>query len=265
VGVIALILLLPLWRETISGRFVLEAADRAVIRAQVPGVITQVYVDEGQSVSQGAVLAQMRNLPLTSELEHTEADYSLASAQLTAAETRYGDTGTAHARREQFAQQTRLLSAETANLELKSPISGVVTTPRISDRVGSFTTLGTEVAEVADTRFMRARIYVSEYDLHKYQDDASARLHVDGMMGRWEAGKVQVSSTPSDIPSGLVDLTKFKGMRPPTFYKMDLFVSNSESRLKPGMVGVARIYGRRRSLGALTVREIADFFGRKIW
>jgi multidrug efflux pump subunit AcrA (membrane-fusion protein) len=263
--VLALLLFLPLWHESIDGRFVLEAADRALIRAQVPGVITNVYVDEGQSISEGAVVAQLRNLSLMSQAARTEADYRAASSEFNAAESRYADTGAARARREQFAEQSRLLSSQTANLELKSPISGVVTTPRIADQLGSFLPLGAEVAEVDDTRTMRARVYVSEYDLHKYRPDAPSRMQVDGMLGKWDAGKMQVSPAPSDIPLALVDLTKFKGMRAPTFYEMDLFVSNSDGRLKPGMIGTARIYGRRRSLAAFAGREIADFFGRKVW
>ena len=112
---------------------------------------------------------------------------------------------------------------------------------------------------------MRARIYVSEYEMHKYRRDSRGCLHVDGVLGKWEAAKVQVSATSSETPPGLIDLTKFKGMRPPTFYEMDLWVSNLDGRLKPGMVGTARVYGQRRSLAGLTSRGIADFLGRKLW
>jgi len=262
---VGVFVLLPLWRESTSGRFVLEAADRAVIRAQVPGTVTAVYVDEGQMVSRGAVLAQLRNLPLTSKFARTDADYQTSSLEFNTAESHYADTGAVLAKRDQLAQQTRLLASETANLELKSPISGIVTTPRIADRLGTFVTEGTEVAEVADTTTMRARIYVSEYDMHKYRPDAHGRLHVDGILGKWDAGNVQVSAASSEIAPGLIDLSKFRGMRPPTFYEMDLIVGNPDGRLKPGMVGAGRVYGQRRSLAGFAYREIAAFLGRKVW
>ena len=63
----------------------------------------------------------------------------------------------------------------------------------------------------------------------------------------------------------MIDLTKFTGMRPPTFYQIDLWANNPDGKLKPGMTGTARIYGQRRSLAGLAYREIADFLGRKIW
>jgi putative peptide zinc metalloprotease protein len=264
VGIAALIFL-PLWRESIAGRFVLEAAEHAVIRTQVPGVVTKVFVDEGQSVSQGAVLAQLRNLSLTSKLARAQTDYRVATAEFNAAESHYADAGATLVRRDQLALQAHLLTSEAGNLELKSPISGIVTTPRVGDRVGSFVTEGTEMIEVADIRTMRARIYASEYDMYKYRADVRGRLQVDGMLGKWDAGKLQVSEASSEIAPGLIDLSKFKGMRPPTFYEMDLWVSNPGQRLKPGMVGTARIYGRRRTLAGFAYRQIADFFGRKLW
>jgi hypothetical protein len=74
-----------------------------------------------------------------------------------------------------------------------------------------------------------------------------------------------VSPASTEIAPGLIDLSKFKGMRPPTFYEMDLWVTNSDGKLKPGMVGTARMYGQRRSLAGLAYREIADFVGRRVW
>jgi putative peptide zinc metalloprotease protein len=259
------LLVLPFWRESISGRFILEGASHVVIRAQVPGMVTKVYVDEGQVVSPGTVLARLRNLSLASKLARTEADYRTQSSEFNAAELHHGDAGTALARRNQFDQQTRLLTAETANLALKSPISGIVTTPRIGDRLGNYLTEGAELAEVADIRTMRARIYVSEYDMYRYRSDAHGRVQVDGILGEWDAVKVQVSPVASQIPPELIDASKFKGMRPPTFYEMDLLLGNPGCRLKPGMVGTGRVYGQRRSVAGFAYREITAFFGRKIW
>jgi putative peptide zinc metalloprotease protein len=265
IAAVVVFCVVPVWRESIGGSFVLEAADRAVLRTQVPGRVTKVYADEGQSVSQGQLLVQLRSLPLASKQALTQAGLHQASAELNAAEARYQDTGAALLQRDQFAQQALSAASESSELELKSPIAGIVTTPRLGDQLGNFLKEGTEVAEVADLRTMRARIYVSEYEMHKYRRDSSGCLHVDGVLGKWEAGKVQVSPTSSATPLGLVDLSKFKGMRPPTFYEMDLWVSNIDLRLKPGMVGTARVYGQRRSLAGLTSRGIADFLGRKLW
>jgi putative peptide zinc metalloprotease protein len=258
-------LLLPVSRESISGRFVLEAADRAMIRAQVAGTVEKVYADEGQTITSGATLVQLRNVPLESKRARSEADYRSAAAGVNAAELHYAGTGAALQKRDQLAQESRILASEVATLELKTPITGVVTTPRVADRLGSYVTAGTELAEVVDTRTMRARIYVSEYEMYKYRPHSVARLHVDGIFGKWDAGALTVSPTSSEIAPGLLDLSKFKGMRPPTFYAIDLMVKNEDGRLKPGMVGAARLYGRRRSIAGFIYQAVADFAGRKLW
>jgi multidrug resistance efflux pump len=262
---LVVVLLLPFWRESVGGRFVLEAADHAVVRAQVPGVVTKVYADEGQSLSKGGLLAELRSLPLTSRFARNEADLRMASAEFKASESRYGDRGTAWARRNQLERQNEALAAEAAQLQLKSPISGIVTTPRVADQLGNFVKEGTEIAEVADVHTMRARIYVSEYEMYKLRPDSSGRLQVDGILGTWDAQKMQVSAAPSEIGAGLIDLSKFKGMHPPTFFEMDLWVGNPNGRLKPGMVGTARVYAGRRSVAGFAYREISDVLGRKVW
>lgn len=260
-----LLLLLPLRRESINGKFVLEAAERAVLRTQVPGRVTSLLVEEGQPVNPGDLVAQLQNLPLASQQAQTEARLQAASAEFFSSQSRYRDTGSALVHHEQLNTQASVLATEATNLELRSPIAGVITSPRVHDQLGTFLKEGTEIAEVSDTRFMRARIYVSEYDMYKYRPGSQAVLQVSGLLGRWKANKLQISPEATEIAPGLIDLTKFKGMRPPAFYEMDLWVNNASGELKPGMAGTARIYGRRRSLAGSAYREMADFFGRKVW
>ena len=69
--------------------------------------------------------------------------------------------------RDRLARQTEELASEVAKLDLRSPISGVVLTPRVSDRLGTYVVEGTELVEVADLNTLRARIYLSEHDMYK--------------------------------------------------------------------------------------------------
>jgi len=258
-------LFLPLWRQSISGRFILEASDRAVIRAQVAGTVEKVYAEEGQTITSGAPLVQLRNVALDARRSLSEVDYRMAVAGVNSAELHHAGMGMALQKRDQFAQEARILASEVATLELKTPISGVVTTPRLSDRLGSYVTAGTELVEVDDTRIMRSRIFISEYEMYKYHPNSVARLQVDGTFRKWDAGSLTVSPTASEIAPGLLDLEKFNGMRSPAFYAIDLLVNNRDGALKEGMVGTARVYGRRSSIAGFCYRAVADFAGRKLW
>jgi putative peptide zinc metalloprotease protein len=262
---IAAVLFLPLKRDSVAGRFVLEPSTRAVVRAVVPGIVTKVYADEGQSVVVGDPLLRLRNLPLQTRLAHSEADYTVASARARSAALRYGDFGPAIKEQERLSRQTSELSSEAANLDLRSPIPGVVLTPRVSDRLGSYVTAGTALAEVADLSQVRARIYVSEHEMYKLRVGSPATLEVQGIFKNWNARALTISPVSAEPDPGLEDQSQYKGMRPPNFYSADLLVANQDGKLKPGMSGTARIYGQRRSLAGFILQEVMNFVDRKVW
>ncbi len=264
-GCAVLILLLPVFHESAQGRFVLEAKERAVVRALVGGTVTEVHVVEGQNVAAGFPLLQMRNLPLQSQLARATAEYQLGSSRAANAMLHYADFGMAAQDRDRLAEQTKNLTGEAAGLGLRSPISGVVVTPRVADQMGSYVVPGNELVEIADVSALRARIYVSEHDMYKLRLGANGRLMVDGGLAVWSAQVTAIAPLSAGISPGLIDLSKYAGMSAPNFYVVDLIVANPVNELKPGMVGTARVYGVRRSLAGLMGREIANFFGRKFW
>jgi multidrug resistance efflux pump len=227
--------------------------------------VTAVYADEGQPITAGAPLVQLRNVALESKLARSQADFEVANATAATALLRNTDLGAAVNDRERLAQQTEELASEVAKLDLRSPISGVVLTPRVRDRLGAYLVEGTELVEVADLNAVRARIYLSEHDMYKLLPNSYARFEVDGTFGLREARGLTLAPQSAQIPQGLIDLTKYKGLRAPNFYAAELLLDNPGGHLKPGMTGTARLYGRKTSLALLAWRSAADFMGRKIW
>jgi hypothetical protein len=124
---------------------------------------------------------------------------------------------------------------------------------------------GTELLEVDDLNRMRARIYVPEQDMFKFGIGAAARLNVNGMIDTKTAWVAAIGQDSSEIDPGLADVSKYKGLRPPNFYIVDLLVENPDMQLKPGTIGMARIYGPRRSLGGFALRGAVRMFARKLW
>jgi putative peptide zinc metalloprotease protein len=262
---VVVFLLLPLWHERIEGRFVLEPAERALVRNVVPGSITEVLAREGISVVAGETLLRLRNLPLQSKVEIRESELAVASVKANQAAIRYANLGAAIEERNQVASQSRELELQARSLEVRSPMGGTVLTPRLADLLGAYVREGTELVEVADLSQMRARVYVSDYDMHQLHVGAGARLNIDGIPRIWEAKVATIMPISSEINPAIADVTKYKGLSPPTFYIADLEIANPQKRLKPGMIGAARIYGQRRSLGGHLARAITRFFGRKVW
>jgi putative peptide zinc metalloprotease protein len=260
-----LFLLLPLWRESVLSRFVLEPQNSATIRASVPGIVEAIYSSEGMYVQAGSPVASLRNLPLQSKFELSAADYQVAAMRATSAEFRYADAGAAIEHRNQVAKQSQNLAAQTAHLTLRSPISGVVLTPRLADREGVYLPEGAALVEIADLGVLRARIYVSEYDVSKVRAGAEARASVEGRAQKWTGKAIDIAPVSSEADPSLTASAKYKGLIPPSFYCVQLLIPNFDGALKPGMRGTARIYGRRRSLLGLGWQTVAHFFGRKLW
>jgi putative peptide zinc metalloprotease protein len=259
------LVLLPVRHQRTSGSFILEPAHRAIVRAAVPGLVEDVFAGEGMLVAAGQPLAKLRNMPLQSEVAETKAQYVVAAGRATLAGMRYENYGTTWKERERLAALSEQLGLKAANLEITSPISGTVLTARLPDRVGSYLTEGSELLEVGDLGTLRARIYVSEYDMHKVREGAPARLQVAGVPKIWEARVTAITPVSQASDPTLIDQTKFKGLHPPQFYGVEILVSNSGGSLKPGMSGVARVYGKRVSLAGLGLETLRIVLGRKIW
>jgi len=262
---VALVLLLPLWHDSVEAPFVIEPVQSAVVRNVVAGSVMHVYADEGMPVRAGEPLVQLRNLPLQSQVARVEADYQIASMEANSAALHYANLGTADQERDRLAKQARDLRAEAANLDVLSPISGLVLTPRVRDLLGSYVSSGTTLVEVADMSRMRARIFVSEHEVYRIAIGARARLGIDGFWSKVDARVLSLAPRSSGINPALAHASEYEGLATPNFYVAIVVVANSEGRFKPGMIGTARIYSARRSLAGLVWREGWRFFARKLW
>jgi putative peptide zinc metalloprotease protein len=264
---LAVLLALPVWKDSVAGKFVLEPKSEAVVRAHVPGKVSKVYVQEGEVVSKGAPLAMLANLPVESDLKNAQTRLQLASAEARDAELHYHGFGNALVEREQSARQYAQVAEMTAELELRAPIEGTVITPRVQDQLGAYLGAGNELLEIADLERMTARIYMSEYDMYKIGAGQTAKMQVDGILRRRDGQVVYVSARPTELPIWEVEESKQQTTRdaPPQFYFVDIVLENSKKDLKPGMTGVARIYGNRRSLAGMMLEVIENFWGRKFW
>jgi len=262
---LAVFLALPLWHDSATGRFMLEPVHRAVIRARVPGTIVQLDVREGQQVTAGDPLAVLRNIPLVSDFEDVRSRLTMASDKVSAASLHYSGYGEALKERQQLAAQVSQLSERNEALQLASPISGTVVSPRIGDLLGAYLQPGEQLLEVADLSSLRARIYISEWDMYKVQTGARARIQVQGFLKKWDADVEFISSAPTEMDPGLRGDNGLNGVNPPHFYLVDLNLQNPGFVLRPGMTGVARVYGERRSLAGMGWEAISNFWGRKLW
>ena len=137
---------------------------------------------------------RLRNLEMESAAAQAGADLRNASARATQASISYENFGPAEQERQQSTERHRNLAEEMKHLEVISPITGTVTTPRMRDLLGAYLKPGTEVAEVADLSTMTARIYVPEFSMRDVRVGAPVRLHAESQFASWAGTSVVAGS-----------------------------------------------------------------------
>jgi putative peptide zinc metalloprotease protein len=262
---VVLALFAPVWRETVTSRFVLEPEQRAVIRATVPGQITEVLTEEGSPIAAGTPVLRMRNAKLEEEAARSLADLSLAEANARQAQLNYADLG--HARSEQASQVERYRSffQQLAVLRIVSPISGVVMTPRIRNLAGSFVAEGTELAEVDDIQTLRARIFVPDFEIRRVTLGAPVSLKLESQFRPIRGRVASISAAPLDLAPGLLHVEPYKGIAPPPYYVATVLVPNAQGMIRVGTSGDAKILVRWRSSAWFLWENVREFVQRKVW
>ena len=265
VSVALLVLLLPLWRETVQGRLVLEPAQRAVVRIEVPGTVIETDAQEGQQVSPGAPLLRLQNLELESEAARVAADLRLASARAFQAQMQYADYASAESHRQELAARDQTLQEKLTRLTVSSPIDGIVVTPRVQDLLGMYLPAGTEAMEIVDTSRLQARVYVSEPDIGKVRIGAPAALRLDAFASSILGNVSFLAPASSPAEKGLFDAQEYKALQTSRHYVVKIAVLNPGDRLKDGFTGTAKIFFRRRSIFGFAWQSVNDFIRRKLW
>jgi putative peptide zinc metalloprotease protein len=260
-----LVLLAPVWRETVGGRFFLEPEHRAIIRAAVPGQITEVLADEGTPVAAGTPLFLLRNVRLETEADDARASLRSAEAQARQAEINYANIGIARAERVSQAGRSRSVSEQVAALQVASPISGVVATPRLRDRLGSFVQEGEVLADIYDARTLKALIFVPEFQVHQILGAAPASLKLESSFQPLRGYVSSIAPASSVLAPGLVQEEKYKGIAPPSFYVATVVVFNTGGMLRSGMSGDAKIQVGRQSIVGFVWRTFREVLQRKVW
>jgi multidrug resistance efflux pump len=265
-GVILLIACFaPVWRESVSGRFILEPAQRAVTRALVPGQITQVLAEEGTSVTAGSTLFIMRNRELEAETQNAQASLSAADARMRQAQLSYTDIGSARSELASRTGRYRSLSQQVAELRVASPISGVVVTPNLKDRAGSFVQDGEPLAEVDDNTTLQARIFLPEFRIQRVSAGAPVSLLLRSVFQPVRGRVNSIAPASSEMPHGLIPEEKYKGIAQPAYYVATVLLLNPGGKMRFGMSGDAKIEIRRQSAVGFVWETIREFLQRKIW
>jgi putative peptide zinc metalloprotease protein len=154
--------------------------------------------------------------------------------------------------------QRKHLENEIGRLAVRSPIPGVLVTPRMKERVGQAVKRGDLLAQVNRTDIMRVEIAVSEKEIADVKPGQRVILRAKAFPLQEFEGTV-VGIAPSATPF------EQQERRDPRTIRVVTELENRSGLLKPEMTGHAKIYGEEKRLGEIAGRRFVRFFKVEFW
>jgi len=250
---IALLLLLavPWTRRTISAETFLRPSEQFTVQAPEEGIVSEVFVREGDLVQKGQPVVRITNPGL-------EAD----AGQFRSREERFAKKSSADLAASNaglvFQSRSRGDAAKTARemteyrqgfLLVKSPIAGRVLSPRMEDLQGRSVPAGFQLARIGDCRTMAAEAEVSERLLEYLQKGSTVTALVRSRPMRPSKGSI-VSISPATIQQPATAAAgkdpSVPSPKPDRFVAVAVF-DNADGSLLPGAQATLKIRSQRAS------------------
>lgn len=235
----------------------LRPGDRMPVRATVSGVIAEVSIEEGQSVTEGDLLARLQNDELRTVLEETEAE--LAAAERRAARARSdGDNGEARMAEiavDRHRSVLNLLRQRRERTRLEAPVSGTVLTPRPGELLGERLDRGETFVVLGRKDRLELEGSVSQREIERVERGQDVRLKVSALPGRTFVGTVH------EIAPGAART----GSRRAPAVEVRAILENDHGLLRPGMEGEAKVLGPTEPIGFHLLRPLVDWVRLRFW
>jgi len=209
-----------------SGTATLEAEGEAVVVAKVSGIVKEIFVEEGDQVKAGRVLAKLEDEQFIHELAQVEAKLEeLANDHQRNKELYQNKLVSAEAYESvkyEYQTQKSIYDLKLLNLnytEIKAPISGTVSERLI--KVGNMVTINQPTFRVTDFDPLLAVLHVPEKELIKLQVGFPAELTADAVPDETFSASILRISPIISAQTGT--------------FKVTVGVSDKTRKLKPGM------------------------------
>jgi RND family efflux transporter MFP subunit len=251
----ALVLFLVPWRLKISGPARVLPAHRASVTAGVDGIIKGVLHREGDRVEAGQVIATLRDEGYRAALADAQAGARIAESEVSQ-HTQSGDAAAMFAARSRQENQLARVALEQdrlSNTLLRSPVSGVIMTPHIDQRVGQFLAAGAELCVVADTSNVMAEVAISEADVTLLKPGESVALKMNPYPTRTFRGRL--ARVGAEVRQESDE----------RFVLAEAAVSDPDGLLRAGMLGKAKVSAGTRRVGTAIFRKPARYLWLKLW
>ncbi|MGA7514371.1 MAG: efflux RND transporter periplasmic adaptor subunit [Candidatus Sulfotelmatobacter sp.] len=215
----------------VDGDAVVAPLHSAQIQSEVEGVVSKVYVREGDHVTHGQVIASLADWDARSVLAQAQSKYQMALLQMnrSLAANDGSEAGVQRIQADFWKSEVARDEELLDKTQLRSPIDGLVATPHIENMVGKRLQYGDSFAEIVNTS--RAIVDVA------IDDTDSAQLRAG------EHASVKLNSFPTRIFRGDVMVVSPKGtlQGDSRVFFARVAVPNADGAIRAGMEGRGKV------------------------
>ena len=207
-----------------------------VIAAPFSGTLQTAHVTPGDSVSSGDVLISLDGRPLRLELESIEAQIGGVSKEqdVAMAKGKVAEAQQATLRIRELSRQRDLLLERLNQLDVISPIDGIVVMGDLHRSIGAPLDTGQALLEIAPLDRMTIELEIPEYEVGLVNTGTLSRVHIAG------ADRMTIEATIDGV------LPSAELRNDENVFVARMLVENQEGKLRPGMRGEAIAYGPLR-------------------
>ncbi|MEO9593135.1 efflux RND transporter periplasmic adaptor subunit [Rhodopirellula bahusiensis] len=235
---IVLLMFLPA-HHNIRTNVQLQPVQRRFIAVPFDGPLQECMVRPGDIVTAGELLAKINPREVEFELAglralHGQADQERRGSMAT---HDFGKSQIAALEADRLKTQTDLLNHRKDNLEIRSPIDGVIVSGDWKQSEGAPLTRGETLFEIAPVGSMKVEIEIPEEEFAHVRPGMLAQVHTHAMPDRVMHGaitRVHPAATIRDSEN---------------VFLAEVTVNDQDGLLRPGMKGRATIYGNKRPIG----------------
>jgi RND family efflux transporter MFP subunit len=215
----------------VDGDAVVAPLHSAQIQPEVEGVVSRVYVHEGDRVTHGQVIAELADWEARSALAQAQAKYQTALLQMnrSLAANDGSQAGVERVQADYWKSEVARDQTLLDKTRLRSSIDGLVATPHVENMVGRRLQYGDSFAEVVDTSRAVVDVAVEDTD--------------SGLLRAGAPASVKLNSFPMRIFRGDVIVVSPKGILQgdARVFFARVAVPNSDGAVRAGMEGRGKV------------------------
>ena len=209
----------------------IQPLEKRFVAAPFAGQLKECLVEPGDTVNKDQVLALMDEREIRIELAEVEANlhHAMKTRDGHVAAHESGEARLASLEAERLTARRDLLLHRSNNLELKSPVDGVVIAGELKRAQGMPLEIGRSLFEVAPLNSLIAEVAIPEDDIRYVEPGMKTKMRINSLPFESWHGTIETVHPAAEI------------LNDDNVFVAKVNLANDSGKLKPGMRGHAKV------------------------